>query len=803
MTYDSDARSGLKKILIDKNLPVERFAINDDREHKVYVRLTDTWFSFYVNIDDPFSDNEEYLCGRYPYPKSQPYRTKVNRWPEVVEEFLSWINSIEPYLFTKIKGEKHLTIKLPRHELPAFEQNLLAHLYKEFQVGGDIDPIYRVIARLYPNPPSGFNYNTILTALERYNLIRMPNHITGYGIWYVEANSEILDLIDEVINYVKNRIGTEIKLAKITALEVQVLFNLTPLKVQLVFRILRDLGGFMKEIKGYDFQKIDIDDEKIYSRYLSYTDLQNLLVESINSKVEDEATHNINLLETVTPILQKTILEINSFIIKDVNEIDPVLGVKDLAKQVVEIIHNLKSEPGSMVGVFGPWGRGKTYLINRITNLLLSEKKNYQLVKFHAWRYQDTPASWAYLYERFSEEYLGDKRQGLIAWVKYQFRLWVLNLEREGIWKSIYLAMGFFMLSIFYVAIKPNDIFLNLIALFGFPLAALLINFIIENLNREYLSKAVNLIKKYGIKTSFRDNLGIQAEIQKELVHLVNAWTKSKKLNRIVLFVDDLDRCKEEKSLEIIDSLRIILDEEKIFNKLLVITAVDQRILKTAVSNRYCNLPQNSEQVREYIDKLFIFSLKLNALSHDESKEFFDTLIKNDKEVLEEAIKKKEEENVLSNAASLIETIGENFENEEEIKSTRVAPNISTTAIKTQKLTEFEIDRIKNRLISVSNPTPRKIRILYYRYRFAKNILIQKYSRNKDNPFWLIEPNLDHFLSLLIYLSQASELEFTTEINRINIIESNEVDSKLILGFKCPKHEYLNLFRILQLVIAY
>lgn len=55
-----------------------------------------------------------------------------------------------------------------------------------------------------------------------------------------------------------------------------------------------------------------------------------------------------------------------------------------------------------MLGIFGPWGRGKTYFFNRLKMNLINKQKHeleYTIVEFNAWKYQDTPALWAYLYE--------------------------------------------------------------------------------------------------------------------------------------------------------------------------------------------------------------------------------------------------------------------------------------------------------------------------------------------------------------------------------------------------------------------
>jgi hypothetical protein len=803
MNSYSEARAAFKKKLSERNLPLERFAFGDEDVYSTNVSLNETWFAFSIKSTDPFSSKETLDCYRYPYPIGRPYKIRGLELADVITEFENWIDSIETYLFTKTKGEKHLGISLPRISLNSFEQNLLSHLYKEFQNGTDLDPLFKVLARLYPSAPSGFEKDKVLESLFNVRLITRSNEITPYGIWNVEADSQLLDLLDEVIIYIKNRIMTEAGLSSVYSYEVEEMFLISKQKALAIFRLLRELGGFMKEIKEPKIEEISVSSEKIYKRYLEYTGLQKLIGDYRESPTKG-FEEPIGATEAISVNLIKGIFESSSFTIRDTAEVEPVLGVKQLAQQVVEIIKNLRSEPGNMIGIFGSWGRGKTFLINQILQLVIGDKSEFEVVRFHAWRYQDTPASWAYLYERFSEEYLGDKKIGLRSWFRYHLRLWNLNVEREGKWRLRLGVLSLFGVSFVTLSFIPiNNLPYQLLWVLGFPFVAILI----KKLNLEYFSKAVNLIKKYGVKTSFKDNLGIQAEIQKELIYLINAWTRDKG-RKIILFVDDLDRCKEEKSLEIIDSLRIILDDGKITEKLFVIAAIDQKILSNAVSSRYSALPEKSELQREYIDKLFIFSLKLSALGHNESQEFFEALIKNDKHIVVEThdgVTPNSNDNKSSGQPNPKKGSNLSYANiESGTEENSETTSISTTIEKIQKLTKYEISCIKEKLAEVANPTPRRIRILYYRYLFARNLLIEKYSVGDKNPFWLTDPNLDQFVSLLIFFSQSNTDLIGKEIERVKKLIGSEVDIKLIGGsVKVSKSDYVNLLRVLELVIAY
>ena len=59
------------------------------------------------------------------------------------------------------------------------------------------------------------------------------------------------------------------------------------------------------------------------------------------------------------------------------HDLPPALNVVGLAEEVVNLIRLIPTEEtGSAVGLFGPWGRGKTYLMGRIRQILEERQKD-------------------------------------------------------------------------------------------------------------------------------------------------------------------------------------------------------------------------------------------------------------------------------------------------------------------------------------------------------------------------------------------------------------------------------------------
>ncbi|MBF0284077.1 MAG: hypothetical protein HQL51_06415 [Magnetococcales bacterium] len=339
----------------------------------------------------------------------------------------------------------------------------------------------------------------------------------------------------------------------------------------------------------------------------------------------------------------------------------PAIKVDQLALEISHII-NQTADSGRniatissnkadkrMVGIFGRWGRGKTYLIRQIIgklkNRALSGTIEWRVVEFNAWRYQETPAIWAFLYQTILNEFQNDFTRSRLKILHPLDRGWnnvwtsiKINHQRQG-WLPVLLLLAGISLSIYGSFSLLNDSGLvrlvidnmGSIAAWLFSGGGLLIVFKLLRTYWKYKQRAADLVQEYTRRFQTSEYLGAQSELQEELKWLLQAWVRDPDERRILLVVDDLDRCREKKLIEIIDSLRVILEEDDISRRVVIMAAVDKDILEQAIAWKYRQLKDmNSSKVGdrhiddlaiEYLDKLFIFSAGLGNLSADEREE--------------------------------------------------------------------------------------------------------------------------------------------------------------------------------------
>ncbi|MBE9487864.1 MAG: hypothetical protein IMY73_01655 [Bacteroidetes bacterium] len=396
--------------------------------------------------------------------------------------------------------------------------------------------------------------------------------------------------------------------------------------------------------------------------------------------------------------------------------ISPCFGVECFAECFIKQLDSISTEQHNnvcMVGIFASWGRGKSYFFNKIKEQLNSRKKrrsislifnkikknkeekdisiNYDIVEFNAWKYQQSPAIWAYLFETI---YNTKSR-----WFKfgYTFCRNFLSILKDFI--IIFLPL------IFTFIFKREQNYIigsSVLGVVGF------LWFVVK----EHYNSAISLIRKYSKGISFSNEMGIQAEIEKELSKLLEFWIDEKTKNKkIILYVDDIDRCPEDKMISIIDSLRTILENEEIRKRLIVICSIDKEKLISGIKVKYHknNIGEQKKGEKKYykkiardqMDKLFLIGIALPPINKEQQNEFLFKIMEK-----ENSIYSLKTNGVLKIDKKTNEVFIEK-DSYREVRDIQLLYNLIGKFIRESKI----------------DLTPRQIRIIYYRVLFANNII--------------------------------------------------------------------------------
>ena len=378
-------------------------------------------------------------------------------------------------------------------------------------------------------------------------------------------------------------------------------------------------------------------------------------------------------------------------------------SVADCFAKQLDKIATSQADSTRMLGIFGPWGRGKTYFFNRLKMNLIDKQKHeleYTIVEFNAWKYQDTPALWAYLYETL---YKSASRAA-----KFLNYLFQTLLTRDVAIYFLILIIGWIIGWI--VSTHSNNVIRDFLISAKIPAFAIYVFTGIVHMLIKKPASVRHIIKKYTSRKSYRNYLGIQNEIEGNLQKLLQTMVLCRNKSRVILYVDDIDRCPSHKMISLIESLRTVLENRIIQERLIVICSIDEKKLLHSYVQELTANGFNSEEAallsREQLDKLFLFGIKLARLDSKQLEEYLEMLIKD------------------SNS--------ENYNNDSQKEETPFSTSRHNGAIiataASENISELDDEKIKNLfhdfLINHNSIdiTPRKLRIMYYQVLFALSI---------------------------------------------------------------------------------
>lgn len=547
-----------------------------------------------------------------------------------------------------------------------------------------------------------------------------------------------------------------------------------------------------------------------------------------------------------------------SFAIRDIrlrgNPDKTLLDVEKLSGIFYNLIANSDSDGEHFFGLFGRWGRGKTFFWKYILKNNLNKDK-YIPIEFHAWKYQDTPGVWAYLYNILNVEYLGHKPKWyqLRKWLAYYKKIINLNDQRGklpllvGFIFSMAIAVGVY----FYNDFFKGDETVKTVLRVGIPISAISMLIYIA---KTFKTDARKIILSVTSNVNFNSQLGFQHEIQEELKFLLKAWIpeKQKFKKRIFLFIDDIDRCSEDKIIQIVDYIRVLLHCPEIQDRITVLAAIDERILLHAIQDKYKAFIENKdndatykELCREYMDKLFLAGLKLGPLTEYEKRQIVEgftgmetapadvatlpaanginsakvaEIISNtdgeDQEIVkQEAVTAPGSVKVVIPGGGVSASEPDNKDSSQ-AKTEKAAIPVAPKQIASTARTEFPYEKweqefIKDILARNTESTPRSIRVYTYRYLFGKQLVEKSLTEGKTSwsQWYNTKEAKQCFAIKLLHYGFKSDTDhlLADYRNFITDYDINRSVKESIYGYEISLNQELGsiMFQVLTMIIAY
>ena len=254
-------------------------------------------------------------------------------------------------------------------------------------------------------------------------------------------------------------------------------------------------------------------------------------------------------------------------------------------------------------------------------NMQDAAKDEVLTVRFNAWQYEDSKQIWAGLASKISENIEG----ALPHWSSIPMRFnYAFEKHKSELRLNLFFAVLILLLIIYFLLNlgAPDPILGSLI-----PAGSALV--IIAYLIR-YTPKLIQPVSKrvlsYTQLPNYREQMGYQHKVMDDLTFVYNYLQRRMPECKVVVFIDDLDRCSEEKIMEILQAINLILGNSKFFVFLGMETAMIHRAIRIHYSNNHEDALLGPNFSENYLRKIVQLSFHIPKTPDEKRLEFLNTL---------------------------------------------------------------------------------------------------------------------------------------------------------------------------------
>lgn len=299
---------------------------------------------------------------------------------------------------------------------------------------------------------------------------------------------------------------------------------------------------------------------------------------------------------------------------------EDLLGFNVHADLLINIIYDESVLPIT-IGVFGDWGSGKSSVLQIVKEAFdKDDDKDSLCIYFNGWTFEGYDDAKAALLNSILKELEDNKK--IPDAIKD-----TIKEKAKKLWKSIDWMRGAGMVMKNVALPAVTAYFTGGLSLVPFAIQKLAEwgnnpEIIIKKLQSDEGKEIFNSFIKEG-KENDKNITNAVAEFRKDFTELLDATN----FKRLVVIIDDLDRCSPERIIENLEAIKLFLNVPKTA----FVIGADPRIVKYAIEYKYKNNKEieddNNRIIIDYLEKLIQLPYSLPRLSESEVETYISMLI--------------------------------------------------------------------------------------------------------------------------------------------------------------------------------
>lgn len=281
-----------------------------------------------------------------------------------------------------------------------------------------------------------------------------------------------------------------------------------------------------------------------------------------------------------------------------------------IATTVINLITRSDDRPIT-IGVHGYWGAGKSSVLEMIAARFPDQGKDTLIIRYNGWQFQGFEDAKIALIEGIVHDLI--ENRSLATKAADQVR----NILKRIEWLKVAKRTGGLAFNLLTGMPSPDQIS-DIIGFVGSKLGSP-----VEMLTKENAEAVAEEAKGYWKEKG--ESPSVPSEIRAFRAAFKDLMAAAG-IRKLVVLVDDLDRCLPETAIETLEAIRLFV---MLPNTAFVIGA-DENMIKYAVTRHFPNLPEGevaAEYPRAYLEKLIQVPFRIPSMGHAETRTYLTLLV--------------------------------------------------------------------------------------------------------------------------------------------------------------------------------
>ncbi|MBN2043804.1 MAG: SUMF1/EgtB/PvdO family nonheme iron enzyme, partial [Anaerolineales bacterium] len=316
--------------------------------------------------------------------------------------------------------------------------------------------------------------------------------------------------------------------------------------------------------------------------------------------------------------------EQGSMIVNDLPADKDALDFMPYVLTLADIIESPTTSTPLTIGVFGGWGSGKTSLMRMVSNHLPGSVRK---AWFDAWKYDKEETLWrallVHVLQAVQNAIPNDDGVAIARLTDLQTLLYQ-DIDREELGK-IEVDAGKLLSGLGTGALQIGLSFLPVLST---------MSKLVEELQKEGGTTATaKLVEAIKCKRSeiHIEQIQFLEQFHEKFAQVVDAYLVKKNL-RLVVFIDDLDRCLPEKAIEVLEAIKLFLDVPGC----VFVLGLDQEVIARGIEMKYREFglvdldgktPAFTITGAHYLEKIIQLPFQIPPIEREDMSSFVNSLV--------------------------------------------------------------------------------------------------------------------------------------------------------------------------------